>query len=232
MNWVHILISVAMALQTIEMLMIQRMAWARDPWSSQNQSWRQQILVLMLLLRLMAALVGIIMPSASSAGVMLVSSFWLVYHYGGLFNGSSDVMAIQVLGACLVASIWPQFEKASLIFVAVQSLMSYFVAGLSKAWRKEWFTGKTLDQILRYSNACQTSQLRTFLLNRPVLILSASIAVIAFECLFPMVLLKPDLVGMFLALGVIFHLGNFMIFGLNRFFFVWMATYPAILLVF
>lgn len=221
-----------MTLQTIEMLMIQKMTWSRDPWSRQNQSWRQQVLVLILLLRLMAALLGVIMPSALSAGVMLVASLWLVYHYDGLFNGSSDVLAIQVLGACLVASLWPQFEKASLIFVAVQSLMSYFVAGLSKAWRKEWLTGTALYQILRHSNACQISQLRTFLLNRPGLVLSASIAVIAFECLFPIVLVKPDLVWIFLILGVLFHLGNFMIFGLNRFFFVWMATYPAILLVF
>ena len=53
-------------------------------------------------------------------------------------------------------------------------------------------------------------------------------SVILFELTFPLVLTLPSLTTLYLAAGVVFHLVNFITFGLNRFFWVWCASYPAI----
>lgn len=231
MTWVQSLISLALAVQTIELLLIQNMNGG-DPWASQRPSNRETIFQLTLMLRLGAALLGVVQPTQASLGILLITSVVLAYRYRGHFNGASDAMSVQVVLACLVASIWPQFDKACLVYIAIQCVLSYFVAGLSKARYRAWFTGEALTQILKYSNATQPGLMRDWLLKHSSLIVVLSVGVILFECLFPMVIFVPQLVSVFIGLGIIFHLGNFLLFGLNRFFFVWLSTYPALFLAF
>jgi hypothetical protein len=61
------------------------------------------------------------------------------------------------------------------------------------------------------------------------LILVLSWLVIVWECALPVVWVKPTWAPVYLLIGAFFHLGNFLIFGLNRFFFAWIAAYPALL---
>lgn len=53
-------------------------------------------------------------------------------------------------------------------------------------------------------------------------------AVMLWEVSFPLSLIHPAVCAVYLGLGVIFHLSNFYLFGLNRFVWAWIATYPAI----
>jgi hypothetical protein len=53
--------------------------------------------------------------------------------------------------------------------------------------------------------------------------------VIAWECLFPLAWLDPHLCLGMLACGAVFHAANLWVFGLNRFFWAWLAGYPAVL---
>jgi len=67
------------------------------------------------------------------------------------------------------------------------------------------------------------------LAGRPRLLLAASWAVMLFELLFPLALLHPAALVAALAGAALFHLANALLFGLNRFFWVWLAAYPALL---
>jgi hypothetical protein len=54
-------------------------------------------------------------------------------------------------------------------------------------------------------------------------------AVISFELLFPLALLTHLTLIIGLAIAAIFHFANACLFGLNRFFWIWLAAYPSIL---
>jgi hypothetical protein len=54
-------------------------------------------------------------------------------------------------------------------------------------------------------------------------------SVLCFECGFPVALLVPSVTLPWLAVGLLFHVANAYIFGLNRFVFAWLAAYPSLL---
>jgi hypothetical protein len=133
-------------------------------------------------------------------------------------NGGSDTMTMQILLAAFVASLFPhsaRMQYAAAAYVAIQLVLSYFVAGVAKLKQHEWRKGRALPQFLGRTGS-------------PWLV--RSWLVMLFECLFPVCLLSPTLTLAFLAFGSLFHLANFYYFGLNRFIFVWLAAYPALLL--
>jgi hypothetical protein len=49
------------------------------------------------------------------------------------------------------------------------------------------------------------------------------------EGLFPLALLDVRLAAVFCAIATVFHFLVFWFFGLNRFFWAWLSTFPAIL---
>jgi hypothetical protein len=53
--------------------------------------------------------------------------------------------------------------------------------------------------------------------------------VILFELAFPLTLLSQEALIAGLVIAAVFHLANAALFGLNRFFWTWLAVYPAIL---
>jgi hypothetical protein len=53
-------------------------------------------------------------------------------------------------------------------------------------------------------------------------------AVMLFEIAFPLTLISQPTLMVGLALAAVFHLANACLFGLNRFFWTWLAVYPAI----
>jgi hypothetical protein len=54
-------------------------------------------------------------------------------------------------------------------------------------------------------------------------------AVMLFELAFPLTLVSQASLAAGLTVAALFHLANACLFGLNRFFWTWVATYPAIL---
>jgi uncharacterized membrane protein (DUF485 family) len=61
---------------------------------------------------------------------------------------------------------------------------------------------------------------------------AATLAVLAWECAFPLVLVLPaPFAYVMLALGVLFHVTNAVVMGLNTFVWSFVATYPAVIWV-
>ena len=67
------------------------------------------------------------------------------------------------------------------------------------------------------------------LADRPRLLWAGSWAVMLFEVIFPITLLHPALLIPALFLAASFHVSNACFFGLNRFVWFWIASYPSIL---
>lgn len=183
--------------------------------------------LILLSLQLAATFLLFFQPHWLVLGFLFFSCVAMSMRFRGTFNGGSDYMTLLVVGALLVGRLFPVAETAALYYVAIQSCLSYFVAGIVKLAQPTWRNGRALPGFLQITNfdipvrVQNISQFKTIMLF-------ASWFVICFECLFPLGLLNPVACLGLLALAFSFHLANAYIFGLNRFVFAWLASYPAI----
>lgn len=162
------------------------------------------------------------------APVLLVTQIAICVRFRGTFNGGSDYMTVLILLA-LSAAASPSLAHAALAYIAVQTTLSYCIAGLVKLKEPAWRDGGALRAfvelavqrhgaprwILELLSTRRRSQLLAFL-------------VIGFECSVPVAWLDPRICAAFLTAGLGFHFANSVVFGLNRFFFAWAAAYPAV----
>lgn len=156
----------------------------------------------MLWLRLFASLALFATTSPVLIWVLLLTTILTSVRFGGTLNGGSDYMTVVVLSSLLVP--WGQ------TYLAVQLTLSYFVAGLFKLKHPDWRDGTALTRLTG-----MPAQLAW-----PTLL---------WQCTFPLVWLNHSLCLVYLAIGVVFHLANAKVLGLNRFFWIWMAAYPSLL---
>ena len=137
----------------------------------------------------------------------------------------------QVIGVGLmVASLTKEaqdWKGIALYWIGIQSVLSYFLSGLRKARNQDWWSGQGLLGFISKSRV-SVQPIKAFLMRFPVLVKALSWSVLGYELLFPLALFSRSLCVIFLLSGVLFHFGVFMVFGLNRFFWIWIASYPAI----
>ncbi len=217
MIWTGYLISLAVFLQTLESASIRAWPWrlveGEMPRVLRPLLRRADIL---LWLRAAAALSALALPNGASVFLMWMTTWLLAIRWRGTFNGGSDTMTFHILTAWMVSLWFPQLERACLYYIAVQLILSYFIAGVAKASRREWWSGEALAGFLRRYRAPVFA---------PALL---SWAIVAFELAAPLAWIAPV---PFAAAAMAFHLLNVYVFGLNRFFWAWLAAYPALFAV-
>ncbi len=172
------------------------------------------------------ALMAGVLPAAGAVLLFLIA-LALLFRWRGAFNGGSDFMTLVGLTGLLLAHAagW----RAGLWWVALQSLSSYFVSGWVKLLREEWRSGRALPYFLDtgvYGPLPADSVFR-----RPRVARAAAWSFTVWEGCFPLALLDVRLAAVFCTVAAAFHFLVFWFFGLNRFFWAWLATYPAILYV-
>ena len=172
-------------------------------WPKAQKIWRLHgFFQVLFWLRLVASLALFITASPVLVWLLLLTTVLTAVRFGGTLNGGSDYMTVVALSSLLVP--WGQ------TYLAVQLTLSYFVAGLVKIRHRDWRNGSALTRLTGLPAQ----------LAWPVLI---------WECTFPLAWLNHTFCLAYLAVGVVFHLANTKILGLNRFFWVWLAAYPSLL---
>ncbi len=161
---------------------------------------------------------------------LVISGLWVLHHFQGPYNGGSDRMGLLILSCLCLVSFIPHLQWREYIFgyLALQMVLSYFISGWVKIANPEWRSGRALQDVFRFS-AYPVSESVRKLADRPQLLCLASWAVMLFELLFPMALFAQESLIIALVLAAVFHLANAWLFGLNRFFWIWLASYPSIL---
>lgn len=187
-----------------------------------------------LYLRLGAALVLAVQGATLPLMLFLfVGNLLILIRWRGAFNGGSDFMTLVVLCGLLIAQVFDAMDKpmlgwqAGFWYIALQSITSYFMSGSVKTLRREWRNGSAMTTFL---NAAIYGPLSP---NHPLrnkwLALLGSWSFIVWEMLFPLSLLDARLAAGFCAVAAFFHFLVFWFFGLNRFFWAWMCSFPAII---
>lgn len=168
-------------------------------------------------------------PAWALSGLALLAVA-LLRRFQGPYNGGSDRMGLLILFCLLLSHLLPDplWREAALGYLALQLTLSYFIAGWVKLVNPDWRRGRALADVFRFSAYPVAENLRR-LAERPRLLFAASWAVMLLELAFPAALLHPAALAAALALAALFHLSNAFFFGLNRFFWTWIAAYPSIL---
>lgn len=165
-------------------------------------------------------------PLAALAGLSLA----ILWRFQGPYNGGSDRMGLLALWCLTLSRLMPALPWREVIFgyLGVQLVLSYVISGGVKLANPDWRSGRALGDVFRFSAYPVSEDLRRWA-DRPRVLLAMSWAVIAFELAFPLTLLSRETLIVGLGIAASFHLANAALFGLNRFFWTWLAVYPAIL---
>lgn len=194
-----------------------------------GQAWERAAFGLRAILAV-CLLAGICVPVALLG--MCALSLMILHRFQGPYNGGSDRMGILVLW-CLTGAHWlPDGVPREAVFgyLGVQVLLSYFVSGWVKLLNRDWRSGSALRDVFAFSAYPVSKSLR-HVATWPRGLFVASWAVIVFEVGFPLAVLSSTALVAALCVGAGFHLANALVFGLNRFFWVWLAGYPALIWV-
>jgi hypothetical protein len=185
----------------------------------------------LLALRCAAAVLLLVWGVSAVWPFMFVSQVLLCIRFRGASNGGSDSLSVVLTSALSVPALLgstPFVVQAALLYIGVQVTLSYVIAGLVKLRQPDWRSGRALCHFLRDSPLGLPPRLGR-LLSQQRVVRWLSFGIMAWECLFPLAWLSGPLCLFFLACGACFHAVNVGVFGLNRFFWAWIAGYPAVL---
>lgn len=161
--------------------------------------------------------------------LLLLTSLVLLHHFQGPYNGGADKMGLLILTCLTIARLTPDhWAELALAYLAAQLILSYFISGQIKIINPEWRSGCALSDVFAYSAYPVSESLRAFP-HKPRLTFTASWAVMLFEVIFPLTFFHPTALYIALTTAALFHLSNACFFGLNRFFWTWIAAYPALI---
>jgi uncharacterized membrane protein len=165
-------------------------------------------------------------PLVGMAGLSLV----ILQRFQGPYNGGSDRMGLLALWCLTLSQLAPApaWREVFFAYLGLQLMLSYFISGWVKVVNPEWRSGRALRDVFQFSTYPVSEALRLWA-GRPRVLLAMSWAVMAFELAFPLAMLWRPALGVGLVIAATFHLANACLFGLNRFFWTWLAAYPAIL---
>ncbi len=212
-RWTEILLAIALIQQSLESL----------------SSIRQ--LRLIFVSRLVCSVLLVVGVATQWVVLGLVGvSLILLKAFQGPYNGGSDRMGLLILYCLAAFHVLPAspFKELAFGYLALQVVLSYFVSGWVKIVNPDWRNGRALQDVFLFSAYPVSEDLRGFA-NRPKLLLSASWGVMLLELIFPFLLLSKSALLFGLVCTAFFHLMNACFWGLNRFVWVWIASYPSLI---
>jgi hypothetical protein len=207
----------------------------RAPWFLSTVGWLFAPVQLKALFLLRA--LGALCLMVGGAGVVLmgflfVSTVLLLFRFRGAFNGGSDFMTLVAVSGLFLSDAFAPWvggesaHHAALWYIALHALSSYFVSGWVKLKRAEWRSGEALVIFLDagiYGPLGHNSVFR-----QPRVARLCSWSFMLWEALSPAILIGPVAALFFCGVAAVFHFLVFWYFGLNRFFWAWMVTFPAL----
>lgn len=241
------ILAVALTVHTLEFISLKNIFASQGLWRwdelRQEHSLLPQLdflfadskrFILFLYLRFFIAILFFFFPFNPFFALFLFLSTWaLAVRFRGSFNGGSDYMSLLLLLSLSVANFkaTPKVQAGVLWYMALQACSSYFIAGLVKIKQSDWRTGKALTHFIKSPNYNPPPIARRIFDQRQMAWFCSWIVMLV-ELAFPLILISGKKAAViWLMLGFLFHLANAILFGLNRFLIIWMATYPALYFV-
>jgi hypothetical protein len=186
--------------------------------------------------RAVAALLLVVFPWLEwnrliGVGVIYISNVLLMKIRAATRRGSNTATHL-IFGALFLEAIGmgtPIVTEACIWFIALQMCLLYCRCGVEKLKAPMWRDGTAMFEVANH-RLYGWRPIAHYFYTRPRLVKTITWSVVLMESLFPLVLIMGyPACWFFLGWGVIFHLLNVVIIGLNSFFWSYLATYPAII---
>lgn len=160
---------------------------------------------------------------------LLILGLAILNRFQGPYNGGSDRMGLLILCCMTGVHFAPtqHLQEIAFGYLAIQLVLSYFISGWVKVVNPEWRSGLALCDVFQFSAYPVSESLRAWS-DKPRLLFTMAWCVMVFELLFPLSLLSVPSLAIALLIAATFHFSNACLFGLNRFFWIWIAAYPSI----
>lgn len=164
------------------------------------------------------------------SAALFINMLLILRHFQGPYNGGSDLLSMLLITCLCAVHLVPNADWREYVFgyLALQAIFSYFKSGWAKVIYRDWRTGRALQDVFAFSVYPISEATRSWA-AWPRLLFTMSWAVILLELLFPLAMLSQTALAIGLTLTMSFHLANFVMFGFNRFVWVWAATYPSMI---
>jgi hypothetical protein len=161
---------------------------------------------------------------------LVILGVLILKQFQGPYNGGSDRMSYLTLCCLCLIYFAPtlRFKEFILGYLALQLLLSYFISGWFKIVNPNWRNGNVLKDIFLFSNYPVSDNMRA-ITSFPTFLNLLAWGVISFELIFPFLVLNRNTLFIGLIIASLFHLSLVFLFGLNRFFWAWLAAYPSVL---
>jgi hypothetical protein len=175
---------------------------------------------------------GIFFPFFPFALVIFFTQIYFALRFRGSFNGGSDYLGLIISLCVTLILIFPEeplIVRGTMYYLALQLTFSYFFAGQIKIKEKMWREGEALPAFFRQTIFDKNVFIDLITQKKKIMFL-LSWVVMFWELTFPLVWLGPTWCLIYSGIGLLFHFGNFWIFGLNRFLLLWPLLYPIIYL--
>jgi hypothetical protein len=228
------LVASMMFLHALEMFVISRRQNFLKIWNIENLKnelkfthlFSVSIFKVITVLQLVSSLFAIITLHPVFFLLILLTNFYFSLRFLGTFNGGSDMMSVVVLTGTLISlsSSTLQGQKLGLIYIAIHAGYSYFKAGWAKIMEIDWRNGSALPVFLKRSLDPKVANIKL----SKTLSLILCWFVIIFELSAILLPLIPSLLWPYFIMAILFHLIIYFTLGLNRFFWIWLNSWPAI----
>lgn len=161
---------------------------------------------------------------------LFINALLILRRFQGPYNGGSDLLSVLLITCLCATHLMPnaQWQEYAFGYLALQVVFSYFKSGWSKVIYRDWRSGQALRDVFQFSVYPVSEATREWA-AQPRLLWAMSWAVILLELLFPLAMLSPEVLAAGLTLAMAFHVANFVMFGFNRFVWVWAAAYPSLI---
>lgn len=161
-------------------------------------------------------------------GVLAVCHLWWIWRMSGPFGGGSDYVLATGLLCVSIAHASLEAAPYAMGYLGVQLFLSYFIAGWVKAKNRQWWSGEALRTVVLSSQYRVPVWMRRLSERSSLPTKFSSWATIVFELGIVLAIFNEVSFMVFLLLAAAFHFFVFTVFGLNRFFWAWIAAFPAL----
>lgn len=179
---------------------------------------------------ILISFVFMVQPFCWIPGFFLVEIVRRTVWHQGPQNGASDMLTFHSALVALGINFDPknvELTKVGLLYLGSLVSVSYFVSAWYKIKRSSWRNGQELRLLFESSRFRYLNWRNKKWPESSFFWISISVGVLVFEIIFPLAFMLGLRMQEWVVLGIIFHFLNFIIFGLNRFFWTWVAIYPV-----
>jgi hypothetical protein len=175
---------------------------------------------------------GPVRSYAFSAGMLAIVLSCVLMQLRTVYAGDGAQQMNLLIGVAILLGFnaWarPLTGVVCLLFIAAQSMLSYFVSGAAKVISPIWMRGDALRKIMGTTAFGSELGFRLASIHPQFTRMLCRVTVVV-EMLFPVLVLGPKwMMILFMLWGASFHVANAVLMGLNTFVWSYLATYPAL----